>query len=304
MKNISMFLTMLAVFISPAIKAQIKVTGDGNIGINTTQPAYKLDINSLDTRFYYSVKNALHINHNGLDPRLCSNDRIVFYRVDGTGYAKIESQFCLQPADRETKENIVSLKNKGLVTISRLKGYSFNSKNDPFKTKESGLLAQDVETVIPEAVFTNDSTKNKLLNYNSIIPYLVEAIKEQQIQIKELSNRISNFQNALNNNSHLSANQPNVEAPNITPENARLEQNIPNPFSIETKINCFIPASAHSAYLYNFDVDGRQLKQFHITGKGDQVININGTGMIPGIYFYSLVIDGQNVETRKMILTK
>lgn len=295
---------MLAMVISPDLFGQIKITGDGNIGINTTEPAYKLDINSLDTRSYYSGRNALHINHNGLDPRLCSDDKIVFYRVDGTGYATIESQFCLHPADRKTKENIVSLQNKGLTTISKLRGLSFNSKNDPFKTKEFGLLAQDVEKIIPEAVFTNDSTKSKLLNYNSIIPYLVEAIKEQQKQIKELSNMVRSFQNVMSGNNGPLASQPIMIAPIIAPEKARLEQNTPNPFSLETKIKCFIPTSAHSSYLYNFDEKGIQLKQFPITGKGDQVITINGTGMVPGIYFYSLVIDGQKVETRKMILTK
>lgn len=294
-----MFLTMLVVFISSVVYAQIKVTGDGNIGINTTQPAYKLDINSMDTRSYYSGRNALHFNHYGLDPRLCSDDKIVFYRTDGTGYAKIESQFCLHPADRATKENIVSLRNKGLATISRLQGLSFNSKMDTVKKKESGFLAQDVETIIPEAVFTNDSTNSKSLNYNSIIPYLVEAIKEQQTQIKELTRKVANLQEVWNQNS-----QRVVEPTNTILKEARLGQNTPNPFSLETKINCFIPASANSSYLYNFDVNGMQLQQFPITGKGDQVVTIDGTSMVPGIYFYSLIIDGQKVDTRKMILSK
>jgi len=294
---------MLVVFISSVVNAQIKVTGDGNIGINTTQPAFKLDINSMDTRSYYSGRNALHFNHFGLDPRLCSDDKIVFYRTDGTGLAKIESQFCLHPADRSTMENIVSLQNKGLATISRLQGFSFNFKNDKLKMKESGFFAQDVESIIPEAVFTTDSTKSKSLNYNSIIPYLVEAIKEQQLQIEELSNMVKYFQKVLNSNNQLSESQPIKEAP-ILPEKARLEQNIPNPFSNETKINCFIPSAAHSSYLYHYDVNGMPLQQFHITGKGDQVVNIDGTNRIPGIYFYSLIIDGQKVDTRKMILSK
>jgi hypothetical protein len=58
-----------------------------------------------------------------------------------------------------------------------------------------GLLAQDVEVVIPQAVVTNgggDQTKS--IAYTSLIPVLIEAMKEQQLVIEELKNRITQLE--------------------------------------------------------------------------------------------------------------
>jgi hypothetical protein len=53
------------------------------------------------------------------------------------------------------------------------------------------LLAQDVQKAFPELVKTaNDSDKTLSVNYQGMIPVLINAIKEQQKQIKELKNKI------------------------------------------------------------------------------------------------------------------
>ena len=109
MKNISIFLVVGFIFLSFIVPAQIKIIGNGNVGISTPAPAFKLDINSVESRFFYSGKNALHINHFGMDPRLCSSDKIVFYKTDGSGFANIECQVLAQQADRNLNEKIVSL---------------------------------------------------------------------------------------------------------------------------------------------------------------------------------------------------
>lgn len=300
----SLFLTMSFVVLTGSAFAQFKVAGNGNVGINTTLPAYKLDINSIELISYYSGRNALHINHNGLDPRICSNDRIVFYKLDGTGFAKIEGQSFLQHSDRESKENITSLDNRGIETILKLKGFSFNSKNDPNKRKEIGFLAQEVEPVIPEAVFTTDSTKSKSLAYNSIIPYLVEAIKEQQVQIECMTSKVVLLEVILTKDNLISSSQNVNKTNEFTTGMAWLEQNIPNPFSSETRISCFIPSSANSSFLYIYTANGSQLRSYTISGKGNQVVTIDRNSLDPGMYFYTLVVDNKIADTKKMILTK
>jgi hypothetical protein len=47
-----------------------------------------------------------------------------------------------------------------------------------------------------------------------------------------------------------------------------------------------------------------QLQQYSITGKGKQTVTINGNSYEPGMYLYALVIDGKEVDTKRMILTK
>ena len=63
------------------------------------------------------------------------------------------------------------------------------------KTNESeskiGLLAQDVQKVFPELVKTaNDQHQTLSVNYQGLIPVLINAIKEQQKQINELKNKL------------------------------------------------------------------------------------------------------------------
>lgn len=51
-------------------------------------------------------------------------------------------------------------------------------------------------------------------------------------------------------------------------------------------------------------MNGAQLKQYNLTGKGKQSVTINGNSFQPGMYLYALVIDGKEVDTKRMILTK
>jgi hypothetical protein len=46
------------------------------------------------------------------------------------------------------------------------------------------------------------------------------------------------------------------------------------------------------------------LQQYNVNGKGKQTVTIDGNGFEPGMYLYVLVIDGKEVDTKRMILTK
>ena len=81
-----------------------------------------------------------------------------------------------------------------LDKIQQLKGVTFNYFKDG---KESaGLLAQDVEKVMPSAVserklplHTGDDKTYKTLHYDSMTAILVEAIKELTAKVKKLEER-------------------------------------------------------------------------------------------------------------------
>lgn len=178
--------------------AQVKVASNGYVGIITTTPAYRLDINSGESRSWYSTAQPLGITHWGSDPRLTSASKIVFYKTDATGFIDIECRTLFTNSDRNLKENISPLGTSGaplletnIAKISRLKGVNYTWKDDKDKKVQVGFLAQEVETVIPEAVITNDSTQIKSMSYDAIIPYLVEAVKEQQVQIETLKKLVN-----------------------------------------------------------------------------------------------------------------
>jgi hypothetical protein len=83
--------------------------------------------------------------------------------------------------DIETIQNAVEL-------VMMLRGVTFNWKDNGYKSM--GLIAQEVETVIPEVVITNDRGE-KSVTYGSLIGLMVEAIKELNSHVVEIKNKIN-----------------------------------------------------------------------------------------------------------------
>jgi hypothetical protein len=89
-------------------------------------------------------------------------------------------------SDESLKENVAEL--DGLDIIKRLRGVSFTWK----ETGEDsvGLIAQEVEKVLPELVSTDSKTGLKSVQYGNIVGPLIEAVKEQQTEIDELKSEL------------------------------------------------------------------------------------------------------------------
>lgn len=77
-------------------------------------------------------------------------------------------------SDATFKENITPISNS-LDVISKLNGYDFDWKNS--NKKASGLIAQEVEKVLPHLVDTNENGA-KSINYDGVIAYMLNAINE------------------------------------------------------------------------------------------------------------------------------
>ena len=92
------------------------------------------------------------------------------------------------PSDIRLKENIEVIPN-ALDKVSQLQGITFNYKKDG--RKSTGLIAQELEKVLPEVVYDtheidNDDEKFKAVRYGNVVGLLVEAIKELKAEVKEL----------------------------------------------------------------------------------------------------------------------
>ena len=80
----------------------------------------------------------------------------------------------IMTSDRRLKRNIASL--SGLDNLLSLNGYSYEWRDNGAKTY--GLIAQEVEEILPHAVHTDKKTGLKGINYNSLIAPIVESLKE------------------------------------------------------------------------------------------------------------------------------
>lgn len=88
----------------------------------------------------------------------------------------------------------------------------------------------------------------------------------------------------------------------VSGQNNTLYQNTPNPFDKSTTIKYSIKSMNSSAYIIVYDLNGRELNKTAVEGDGN--ITIDGNTLVPGMYLYSLVVDGVAVDTKRMVLSK
>ena len=179
-----------------------------------------------------------------------------------------------------------------------------------------GFISQEVAQVVPnitQDVEAGVNTTVKALDYDEIIPILVEAIKE-------LDNRLSaccgtsllyrqNIGDTIVNSSEKSLGKTGDNTSNSTNtkeffSRCKLYQNNPNPFNEKTTISYEVSEGFRSAKLYLYNLQGEQIKSIDIQKPGKGNIEIPSSDLKAGIYFYSLIVDNNEIGTYKMILTK
>jgi hypothetical protein len=89
-------------------------------------------------------------------------------------------------SDEKLKKNVKTIENALEKTLN-LRGVEF----DRIETEEHqiGVIAQEVEKIIPEVVYENENDI-KSVAYGNIVGLLIEAIKEQQTEINELKENL------------------------------------------------------------------------------------------------------------------
>lgn len=204
---------------------------------------------------------------------------------------------------------------------------NWDGKYNIEKKTMTGFIAQEVEQAANQIGYNFsgvDKPKNDKgiygLRYAEFVVPLVKAVQEQQQMIDSLKAEAVN-QNAINkslqqqidnlisNNSNHSnsinnGNTVNIKV-NLNDKNVVvLEQNIPNPFAEQTIINYNLPDDFARAQIIFLDQSGKLIKAVDLTEKGRGILNVFASDLTNGIYTYSLIVDGQTMETKKMIKTK
>lgn len=283
-----------------AASAQIKVANNGKVGIGAvTTPVAVLHMKGYSQVLEPTNYNSqMHFVVGNADPRIQPSSKVVFYKLSNTGYADIQCASLDQQSDSTLKTNIHKIEGDVLSKVCKIDGVTYNWKDDKDGKLQVGFIAQEVEKVFPELVETVDTSNIKLMSYIGMIPYLLEAIKEQQSQIEELKEQLVD-----NNFGELKSSSIYDES-NTIDEKTMLYQNKPNPFTSSTKIEMFIPTSVSKAMLYIYDFQGKQVKSITVTGREKTSVSISGSELQAGLYIYSLVTDGKLIGSKQMVLTE
>ena len=94
-------------------------------------------------------------------------------------------------SDDRIKTNVKTIEN-ALEKVINMRGVTYNRIDTEDKTEKIGVLAQEIQQIIPQIITKDNDTGILGVAYGNITAVLIEAIKEQQKQIDELKNLIQN----------------------------------------------------------------------------------------------------------------
>ena len=99
-------------------------------------------------------------------------------------------------SDKRLKKNVEKIQNS-IDKLSKINGYMFdwieNNGIHNNKGRDSGVIAQEIEAIIPELVITRENGY-KALKYDKLIPLLIECIKYNQKEIIQIKKEIIHFE--------------------------------------------------------------------------------------------------------------
>lgn len=135
--------------------AGITVNSNNFVGVNVTNPTYRL-----------------HVNGD------------IFATADILAFS-----------DSNLKTDLMPISN-ALTKVTSLRGYTYrrldHSSNAP---RQAGLLAQEVQQVLPEVVHTDPASSNLSIAYGNLAALFVEAFKDMQKEITHLKQQLEQYQN-------------------------------------------------------------------------------------------------------------
>ena len=223
----------------------------------------------------------------------------------------------VQTSDSRLKENIVSLSKRGdsiLDKVLDMNVIEYNYKPlipslvlpDSITTEEVikkagldiskkhyGVIAQELQELFP-ALVDEDHDGYLGVNYVELVPVLVCAIQELKAQVDALQGNAEQTINRVASTTSIS---------NLSTSGNVLYQNTPNPFNEQTTIRFSLADDARDASICIFDMTGKMLKKLPVSS-GDSSIRVNGWELGEGMFLYSLIVNGQVIDTKRMVISK
>ena len=258
-----------------------------------------------------------------VDELLKSDDPKINHFRDSVRAARSPEEKAIEAKSRANKEKMLQT---GFVaqdveeTAKRI-GYDFSGVD----VDEMGIYGlRYAEFVVPlvkavqELSGTNDAKDAAIASLQEQANEFIEALKEQKQQIEKQQIRNEELQAQIN---ELIATccVPKLHSAEVVEgidggkgsvvnvsvmEEAKLYQNMPNPFNQSTQIKFYIPETVSNAMLCIYDLQGRQLKQTALTQRGYGIETVFASEFQAGIYLYAMIADGNQVDVKRMILTE
>jgi len=109
----------------------------------------------------------------------------------GALHRTADGTLTISTSDERLKTNVTTLEHS-LNKIKQLRGVTYNWTEEPNGDKRIGLIAQEVNTIVPELTFVNNNTEEKYMgvHYDNTVALLIEGVKELNNKVE--SNNVTN----------------------------------------------------------------------------------------------------------------
>jgi hypothetical protein len=218
-------------------------------------------------------------------------------------------------SDSILKKNL-KIGTNALSKLNSINGYTYHYK--PYKVTNGidsnkifypdtfmhyGVVAEEVQKIMPYAVKTVENGR-LAVDYIQLIPLLLDGVKESDKNHQQLKDNFDLLQARYNKLAESIDTTGGVFklAPKKENSDFVLYQNSPNPFDKETAIKYELKGSYSSATIYIFDLSG-VLKKTYASLSGSASITVKAGDLTAGMYIYDLVVDGKEIDVKRMILT-
>jgi len=199
-------------------------------------------------------------------------------------------------------------------SVAQVCGYDFIGVNKPKTSNGLYSLAYTAFVVplvksVQELSAKNDTITKTVQQLMAKNDSLVKVLQNMQACVTQLcANQASNNGGNSSNGGNSTGNNAATNVQDVTlsgmGNSPLIYQNIPNPFSTSTKINYYLPEGTQGASIIFFDNYGNQLKTIQLSQTGNGTLNLTPDNLASGIYSYSLVVNGNVVDTKRMVLQK
>lgn len=156
----------------------ITVNGTLIVGNSTNSYIYMVDTDETSRYIHCNSGRIGFLNSGGYWGSYCDNSGNWISVGDVTAYS-----------DERVKENVSTIDNALEKTLA-LRGVTYTRKDTPDKSRKVGVIAQEIQKVIPEVV--SEQVDGMMgVSYGNLAGVFIEAIKEQQVQIEDLKKQIA-----------------------------------------------------------------------------------------------------------------
>lgn len=189
--SLSIVFMILSAFLFSKSYSQIRYASNGKLTIGNTQPYefYAQTVEGSGMYFTCFTNKFLQLDVSPAAPRIAgTGNQIVFYNTKTSTFNSIQVANVYNYSDTKAKINIrPSVYGLNIISQLRPVTYQFVGEKEIGRSSdlEIGLLAQEVEKILPNIVYTDDEGK-KLINYVALIPVLIESVKTLQAEVNEL----------------------------------------------------------------------------------------------------------------------